>query len=39
LNTEFRQLQEDGDHPRGPLAGHNATKAGAESKEPVHAGQ
>ncbi|RVX68582.1 hypothetical protein B0A52_07009 [Exophiala mesophila] len=35
LNTEFRRLQEDSGHPRGPLPGHNATLSGAESKEPV----
>ncbi|KAG9776355.1 hypothetical protein KCU88_g4902, partial [Aureobasidium melanogenum] len=35
VNVEFRRLQQEGDHPRGPLAGHNATLAGAESKEPV----
>ncbi|EXJ90508.1 hypothetical protein A1O1_03611 [Capronia coronata CBS 617.96] len=35
VSPEFRRLQQDGDHPRGPLAGHNATLAGAESKQPV----
>ncbi|KIY00640.1 uncharacterized protein Z520_03303 [Fonsecaea multimorphosa CBS 102226] len=37
VNTEFRRLQQEGDHPRGPLAGHNVRKEGAEAKEPVSA--
>jgi len=36
-NTEFRRLQEEGDHPRGPLAGHNATLDGAETVLPASA--
>jgi len=34
LNVEFRRLREDGEHPRAPLAGHNATLDGAANKEP-----
>ncbi|EXJ80964.1 hypothetical protein A1O3_07252 [Capronia epimyces CBS 606.96] len=30
-------LLSEGDHPRGPLPEHNATLAGAESKQPVSA--
>lgn len=35
MNTEFRRLQEEGDHPSGPRAGHNVSLNGAESKAPV----
>ncbi len=37
LNTEFRRLREDGDHPRGPVPGHNAARDGAETLEPASA--
>ncbi|KIW55894.1 hypothetical protein PV05_04602 [Exophiala xenobiotica] len=36
-NVEFRRLKEDGDHPRGPISGHNVSRTGAEAKEPVGA--
>ncbi|KEF58899.1 uncharacterized protein A1O9_03742 [Exophiala aquamarina CBS 119918] len=37
MNTEFRRLQQDGDHPSGPPAAraHNVSLDGAESKLPV----
>ncbi|KIX02330.1 uncharacterized protein Z518_08271 [Rhinocladiella mackenziei CBS 650.93] len=35
-NVEFRRLRE-GDHPKGPISGHNVSKDGAESMLPVSA--
>ncbi|OQU95379.1 hypothetical protein CLAIMM_01598 isoform 2 [Cladophialophora immunda] len=37
VNSEFRRLQQEGDHPRGPISGHNVSRTGAEAKEPVSA--
>jgi hypothetical protein len=39
MNTEFRRLQEDGNHPSGPRAGHNVSLDGAESRLPVSSEQ
>ncbi len=30
-------MKEDGDHPRGPISGHNVSRTGAEAKESVGA--
>jgi len=35
-NKEFRSLQSD-DHPKGPISEYNATKSGAEDREPESA--
>ncbi|KIW91771.1 uncharacterized protein Z519_07741 [Cladophialophora bantiana CBS 173.52] len=37
VNPGFRRLQQEGNHPRGPISGHNVSRTGAEAKEPVSA--
>lgn len=35
VNVEFRRLQDDSDHPKGPIPEHNASLAGTESRLPA----